>query len=56
MKYVVKYKVTGFGGADQREVDQTTEPYDTWELASEHQRDIAGFEGVYDCRIVSVEA
>jgi len=52
-KYVVKYKVRGFG-ADGDE-DRKTEPYETWEVAEEHRQDIAGFEGIYDCRIVEAE-
>lgn len=54
-KYAVKYKVAGFGDGQGAATDQQTEPYDTLEIAEEHRRDIAGFEGVHDCRIVDVE-
>lgn len=54
MKYLIKYKVRGFGDGHGDD-DQQAGPYDTAGRAEEHRQDINGYEGVYDCRVVSVE-
>ncbi len=48
--WVVRYHVEGHGGHVFE-----TEPYDSFWLAEEHRRDIAGYEGVHTAHVAAAE-
>jgi hypothetical protein len=46
--YKVRYRVSGY------EQEFETEAYSTYEVASEHRQDIAGYEGVHNVYLVPI--